>query len=80
MRAHPPDKRVIGGVSIGVLDGELRLADTTQSGDGLNDSGAWGGVEGGAEVAKILVASSEVRVAEVGQTPDGRELAGKRGA
>jgi hypothetical protein len=62
---HPPDQVVVGRVPVGVLDGELGLADPTQPMDcaGLHHGPPLLGLQQASQGREQLPAADEVRVA-----------------
>src|SRR5262252_10200160 len=75
LRPDPPDHLVIGGMAVGVLGGELRLAHATQPGERLSESRRLARGQGGPKLRQQRLPPCEVRVAWVRQAPVTRRLA-----
>jgi hypothetical protein len=68
LSGHPPDQVVVGGVAVGVLQGQLGLADPTQPVQrlrlNLHDRGRLAGVQALVELVEQVGAAGEVGIAQ----------------
>jgi len=72
LRPDPPDDQVVVGVAVGVLQGELGLADAAKADDrrGLGERGALSRGEGSVEAVQQVFSAGEVGVVGVGDVRD----------
>ncbi len=75
LSTRPEDRLIVCGVAIGILDGQLRLANTTQAADsaGLGEGRGLACSQLLFELGQHLFASREDGVALIGNGPDWRE-------
>ncbi len=81
--ADPPDEVVVGGVAVGVFDGQLGLAHAAQAVDGLGEDGRLAGGEDRADLGQEAFPPSPVGVAvgeEVRDQGQARRSGAKREA
>ncbi len=73
---HPKKRGIFVPMAVGVLDGNLGFADTSETGDGLGlgERRGVGGLQGAVQGSQNIFTAGEIDVSRVGDVPGGKEV------